>query len=471
MDRKQSIINWTETHKKEFLRDLTNLCAIRSVEGEAGENAPFGPGPAAALKEGFAVCDRAGFATKNYDWYAGAADLCPDKPAGLDILAHLDVVGEGNGWDTDPYAVVLKEDGCVYGRGVADDKGGVLTAIYAMRCVRDLGIPLKTNCRLIMGTNEESGSSDIDYYYTKEKAAPCTCTPDSTFPVCNVEKGTYRMEFRKHWAGQTAKPRVTKFDGGFRVNVVPTEATALIAGMAPDDLARATEPLCAELGVRCRVEADGAYARITVAGLGCHAASPELGNNGSTALVRVLSELPLADCPSTRALHELNETLPHGDYYGKALGVAQEDEVSGPLTCSFTQLNFDENGLWGLCDMRVPVCAGKENCRDVAESKMSALGFAMGGGMTPPHYTPADTPFIAKLLKCWETYTGRPGICYSMGGGTYVHDVPGGVAFGIEMPGFETNMHGANECARLDDLLTSVEIYAQAIADICGEND
>jgi Acetylornithine deacetylase/Succinyl-diaminopimelate desuccinylase and related deacylases len=280
----------------------------------------------------------------------------------------------------------------------------------------------------------------------------------------------YRMEFRKHWASQTARPHVAKFDGGFRVNVVPTEATALVLGMAPDDLARAAAPLCAELGVRCRVEADGVYARITVAGVGCHAASPELGNNGNTALVRVLSELPLADCPSTRALRELNGVLPHGDYTGKNLGIAQEDAISQELTCSFTQLNFDEHGLWGLCDMRVPVCADKKNCQDVAEAKMSALGYEMSGHMIPPHYTPADTPFIAKLLRSWEMYTGKPGTCYSMGGGTYVHDVPGGVAFGVEMPGFETNMHGANEHARLEDLLTSVEIYAQAIADICGED-
>jgi succinyl-diaminopimelate desuccinylase len=34
------------------------------------------------------------------------------------------------------------------------------------------------------------------------------------------------------------------------------------------------------------------------------------------------------------------------------------------------------------------------------------------------------------LLKAYELYTGKKGICLSMGGGTFVHEVEGGVAFG-----------------------------------------
>ncbi len=55
-----------------------------------------------------------------------------------------------------------------------------------------------------------------------------------------------------------------------------------------------------------------------------------------------------------------------------------------------------------------------------------------------------------------------------MGGGTYVHDVPGGVAFGIGMPGVDTRMHGANERFPVEDLFTSAKIFAAVIADMCG---
>ena len=470
MNRKQAIASWMEEHKPELLRDLNTLCSIRSVRGEPMPNAPYGEGPAAALKKALELCETYGLPVKNYDNYVGAADLCPEKPTELDVLAHLDVVNEGDGWTLPPFAATVRDDGCVYGRGVADDKGGVLAALYALRCVKELGVPLKYNCRLLMGTDEECGSSDIAYYYSKEKPAPHTTTPDANFPVCNVEKGQLRMDFRQTFAPTEALPRVSTFDGGCRFNVVPAEATALLLGIAPDDLGRALTPLCAEVGVTLRVAEEGPGAvRVTVTGTGCHAAMPELGNNGITALIRVLSALPLADCASTSALRAVNEVLPHGDYEGKALGIKQADEISGSLTCSFTQLNFDENGLWGICDMRVPVCANDDNCARVAQKTMRDAGFLPEGDMIPPHYTPADTPFVQKLLSAWEEYTGLPGTCYAMGGGTYVHNVPGGVAFGLEMPDFDTGMHGADERIRIADLITGACVYAQAIISICGE--
>ena len=54
-----------------------------------------------------------------------------------------------------------------------------------------------------------------------------------------------------------------------------------------------------------------------------------------------------------------------------------------------------------------------------------------------------------------------------MGGGTYVHDIPGGVAFGAGMPGFESNLHGANERMNIADMLTAIKIFAQVIYDLC----
>ncbi len=468
---KQKIIDWTLAHKDEFIADLARLCAIRSVREEAVPGAPFGPGPAAALAEGLRLCESYGLATKNYDNYAGSADLAPQLPRGLDILAHLDVVGEGEGWDTEPYTLTLKDDGCLYARGVADDKGGLLAAAYAMRCIKELGLPLKAGCRLILGTDEESGMEDTLHYYLKEKPAPCTCTPDANFPVCNVEKGFYRPEFRKSFGPQEALPRVKQFHGGFRSNVVPGDAWCEILGMDIEHLRAALPPLCAELSLRFDLEETAGGVKLSVHGSGCHAALPETGNNANTALIRLLTELPLADCESTHALRELSKLIPHGDYYGKALGIAQEDGISGPLTCAFTQMDFDEQGLWGLCDCRVSLCANKENCQDIAEAALREYGYEVSGQMLPGHHTPADTDFVKTLLACYEEYTGLPGHCFAMGGGTYVHHVPGGVAFGLEMPGFDTGMHGANERMPVDHLMQGIEIYAGVIARLCGEEE
>jgi len=466
---RQRISDWVGAHRGDFLADLAALIAIRSVRGEPKEGMPFGEGPSEALARALALCEGYGLSTKNYDNYIGSADLAPGLPPMLDVLAHLDVVGEGEGWSTEPYTMTLKDDGCLYGRGVSDDKGGLLAAAYAMRCVRELGLPLRYNCRLILGCDEETGMEDTRHYYLKNKPAPCTTSPDASFPVCNVEKGFYRPQLRQSFAPGTAMPRVTAFHGGFRTNVVPTEASAWLIGIDALSLRTALLPLAAEIGVSCEVEADGEALKLTVRGCGCHAAEPEKGVNGLTALIRILCELPLAECESTQALQALNAVFPHGDWLGRAAGIAQSDEVSGELTCSFTQLDFDEQTLWGQCDCRVPLCANDENCAAVLKAKLEPLGIHVTGRMDPGHYTPADTPFVQTLLRCYEEFTGLKGACYSMGGGTYVHHIPGGVAFGAEMPGFDTHMHGADERMPVEHLMRCIEIYAGVIAELCGE--
>ena len=466
--RRARIRAWVEARRGAYLEDLKALCRIRSVAGEPGPGAPCGPGPAAALRKAMELCAGYGLAVENHGDLVMTADLGRPEGRALDILAHLDVVDEGTGWDTDPYEPVLGEDGYLYGRGVADDKGGAVAALYALRCVQELGLPLRRGVRLVLGTDEERGSADIARYYSENRPAPNTFTPDAEFPVYNGEKGMLRLRFRKRWAGQEALPRVISLTGGTQINAIPSEASAVVAGMEPMHLYAGAAPLCAELGASCRVEETPEGARLIVVGRGCHAASPELGLNPVTALVRVLTELPLADTPSARALRELDSLLPHGDTAGRALGIAREEPVLGALTCALTLLEFTDTGLEGAFDARVPLNADEHTCRGPAVERFTALGYEASGAFTPPHYTPGEGGFVRTLLASYEAFTGRPGQCLSMGGGTYVHDVPGGVAFGCIMPGTDTRMHGANERIPLEDLLTAVMIYADTVAAICG---
>ena len=111
-------------------------------------------------------------------------------------------------------------------------------ALYAMRCVRELGIPMKQGCRLIMGTDEESGSGDLPYYYSKHAPAPNTFTPDSGFPIYNVEKGSYKPVLRRSWAAESALPRVFSIEGGFRINVIPSDAKATVLGLDAAEVLR-----------------------------------------------------------------------------------------------------------------------------------------------------------------------------------------------------------------------------------------
>lgn len=467
MTIQEKISAWVDSRRDDYLRDVGRLVAIDSTAGAPEEGKPFGSGPAAALGEAMAIAAEHGMFTKDYDGYVMTADLAEGETA-LDILAHLDVVDAGDGWDTPPFEAVEK-DGCLYGRGTDDDKGPAIAALYAMECARTVcGGSLKKNVRLILGTDEESGSRDIQYYYAKEAHAPCTFSPDASFPVYNTEKGGFVGTFSRKWEKQTALPRVSRFDGGYRVNVLPAEASADVLGMTKAQLLDFCRPVTEMMQVEMDVEdiADGA--RITVRGQAAHASTPELGRNGITALVAVLTNLPLADGPSVDVLYALRVLLPFGDDRGRALGIAMEDEVSGPLTLAFSLFNMTETWCRGVFDSRVPLCATEENCLEKAKKKFRFYDMELEGQMRPGHHTPGDTAFVQSMLRSYETYSGRQGECLSMGGGTYVHDIPGGVAFGAGMPDFESNLHGANERMRIADMLTAIKIYAQVICDLCS---
>ena len=453
--------------REQLVNVISRLVRVRSVREEAQPGMPFGPGPAAALAEGLQLGHELGFSTKNYDNYVGAVDLNGAETA-LHILCHLDVVGEGTGWTvTEPYEP-KEVDGLLYGRGTADDKGPAAAALLAMQAVRDLGVPLKRNARLLLGTDEESGSGDLDYYYGREPYAPYTFSPDAEFPLINIEKGSYKPVFTKTWAAESAVPRVTELHGGFRINVVPPEAECAIAGLSAGEAQPICDRAAAETGASFELREEGEALRVLCHGAGAHASTPEDGCNAITALLHLLTLLPLAETESTAALRALAALFPHGDSAGRALGVAQADDLSGSLTLAFSLLEVTPTGLTGQFDSRTPICADEANCKDVAEAAFAKYGFSATGGMEAPHHTPADSPLVKTLLKCYEQYTGSKGECLFMGGGTYVHHIPGGVAFGCCMPGFNGNMHGADEHTCIADLLTSCKIFTQAIIDLCG---
>ena len=468
MQYQQQIESWFAGKEALLLEGVSRLVSIRSVKGESAPGAPFGPGPAAALAEALKLAGEWGLLNPvSHEGYVGTADLNGEETA-LHILGHLDVVNEGEGWTvTEPYSPKVA-DGCIYGRGTDDDKGPVVVSMLAMKCVKDLAIPLKKNVRLIMGTDEESGSADIAYYFSKNPFAPNTFSPDSGFPVVNIEKGGYHPVFTKSWPKCEALPRLAWFHGGIRINILPADASCAVEGLTEEQILPAAEAVTAQTRVNFSLNIENGLTVIAAKGTASHAAFPQGGNNAITGLLTLLGRLPLAPGGARDAVAALNELFPHGDSAGRALGIAQGDELSHDLTLAFSLLEMDETGLKGQFDSRVPICATRANCSDVAEAALAKHGFILSGEMAKPHHTPADSAFVRTLLRCYENYTGLKGECLAIGGGTYVHGIPGGVAFGCSFPGFNTFLHGPDERACIDHLMASANIFAQVIVELCG---
>lgn len=465
---KQELAQYFAEHKDEFIESIRKLVRIKSVKGEAKPNMPFGEGPAAALDMTLQIAQELGLHTNNVDNYVGTISL-NELETKLGILGHVDVVGEGSNWSVDPYEGIVK-DGKMYGRGTSDDKGPVIASMYALAAVKALNIPLRYNTKLIVGTDEESGCEDIAYYFNKEQAPPYVFTPDAEFPVIHIEKGAIRTSFHASFASATELPKVVSVQGGYKVNVVPPEAEAVVAGFSASELESYVREASEVTGVSFELTEQDELIRIHATGVGGHASTPETAKNAVTAIVMLLASLPLSESEGHKVLQGISTIFPYGDHYGEAAGLAMSDKESGPLTMNFSIINYNEEGFEGSFDSRVPLCATEANTFDVLEQRFEPYGLSLErAGFEKPHHTPADSPFVKKLLEVYEAYTGLDGECIAIGGGTYVHDIEGGVAFGPTMPGIDTRMHSNDEFIILEDMLLAAQIYAQVIIDICGE--
>ena len=469
MKYREEIERYMDSHKEEMIEDICTLCRINSEKMPYEEGKPFGDGPFQALQSALSMAERYGFSVNNYDNYVGTADLNQGEKQ-LDILAHLDVVPAGEGWTvTGPFEPVVKE-GRLYGRGTADDKGPAVAALYAMRAIKELGIPVKKNVRLILGTDEECGSSDIAHYYSREEEAPMTFSPDAEFPVINIEKGRLEGHFHASYAPSSDLPRLISLEAGIKANVVPGKAKAVIEGMEMAALEEAAKQMESQTGVSFSLEGQFPKITVTAQGQGAHASTPQEGKNALTALLSYIVSLPLAPCGQLAALKSLTDLFPHGDTCGKAAGICMEDELSGALTLAFSMLQAGSEGLEGVFDSRCPICANEDNVLKAVAKNMEQKGIALDTDtMVPLHHVDEDSHFVKTLLSVYEEYSGLKGSCQSTGGGTYVHSLKNGVAFGACLPGTDPHMHGADEFAVVEELVLSAKIFAQVIAELCME--
>lgn len=462
---------WAEAHRDAMIEDIKTLVRIRSDKDPSLPGKPYGEGPADVLQKALSLAEGYGFYVTNYDNYVGTVDFKAENDHHLDILSHLDVVPVADGWTvTEPFDPIV-QDGRIYGRGTADDKGPSIAALYALRCVKELGVPLKHNVRLIWGCDEECGSSDIAYYFQKEPEAVYTFSPDADFPVINIEKGGLAGTITAEYEKTDVLPRIRSLDAGLKINVVPDRCTLTIEGMRKG----VAEIYCAaakdRTSVRFQVnQIDSGLIEINAFGVGAHAADPGMGNNAITATLELISLMHLPPCPQVEKLRALSSLLPHGDFLGKGLGVCMSDEISGELTLSLNIIHAGDSSLTAQFDSRCPICASEENMKQVVARQCETAGLRLEDTpMRPPHHVPADSPFIQTLLDAYIKYTGdtdaKP---LAIGGGTYCHEIENGVAFGCTMPGTDNRMHGNDEFAVVDELLASVKIFAEAIIGLCG---
>ena len=453
--------------KEDLIAAIQACIQIKSVKDveHAAPGAPFGPGIKDALEWTLALGEKLGFTVKNVEGYAGHIEMGTGDLLG--ILGHLDVVPEGDGWSAPPYSATIK-DGKIYGRGALDDKGPSLTALFAMKAIKDAKIPLNMRVRLILGTDEESGWADMDYYLKKEQVPQIGFAPDAEFPVIHAEKGILHLELNKSYA--TPFPHLVRVQGGERPNIVPDVCEVTIKGITNEIISSKLKEFSFPEGVSGKLGSleTKQETKLTFRGVGAHGSLPQNGKNAILYALRFLQTLPL----SSEEQHILDFILTHPGtgYYGEGFGIALSDEPSGKLSLNLGILELTSDKVTFVIDIRYPVTFKRDDVflpiKKIAKSEDISLKILTE---QEAHHVPKDSALVQSLLKAYADVTGLEPFAFAIGGGTYAKALPQGVAFGPVFPGEPDVIHCPDEYISIDNLLITTKVYAQAILNIAAD--
>ena len=439
----------------DLLAALQENLRIPSVEEPAVEGAPYGIPCRESLDHVLKVAASLGFRTENVDGHMGWCEYGEGEEM-IAVLGHLDVVPEGDGWTVPPYESVVK-DGRIYGRGSIDNKGPIVASLYAMKAIREAGIPLRRRIRVLMGTNEETGSADMKHYLAHGGEVPVMgFTPDADYPVINGEKGLVTSTFTRAWK-QSGDIRILKLVAGEAPNIVPEKAWVQLS----------CSPAAAEIIRRNSMEkvrylpVDGGV-RIEADGTSAHAAGPWNGENAAGRLLLALRDLPLEG--EVREVVSFLADKIGMEHDGTSLGIKLYDEASGPLTLNMGVVTADENGISLKLNYRYPVTFTADDCIPILEKQFADAGFERTAHIHKNAlYMAPDSPLVKALTDVYVRCTGLDGTPVCIGGGTYAKSIPNTLAFGTTFPGEVTRVHKSDESISIENLMRNAEIIAEAM--------
>jgi dipeptidase D len=161
----------------------------------------------------------------------------PDAQERVGMIAHGDVQPvDPSKWKKSPFELDrTSEPGKLLARGAEDDKGPIATALYAMKSLKDLQLPLSKRIELYVYMAEESDWDPLVEFVKTHPLPQVNITLDAEYPAVTAEKGygTLAVSFPAAAAALQGEPWVASFGGGFFGSQIPEDAQALIANASP----------------------------------------------------------------------------------------------------------------------------------------------------------------------------------------------------------------------------------------------
>ncbi|MFI3284933.1 MAG: Sapep family Mn(2+)-dependent dipeptidase [Erysipelotrichaceae bacterium] len=441
-----------EQYREEMIKDLATLVSYNSELDESDPKYPFGLENARCLEAALQIFENYGFKTTNLENYCGYGEVGSGEKL-IGILGHMDIVPVGEGWDSDPLTLTQR-DGKLFARGSSDDKGPVIAALYALRILMDNKVEFNKRIRLIVGSNEETGSKCLAHYVEKEGHIDYGFTPDGAFPGIHGEKGHISGTF----FGKTSS--ILAIEGGVAKNVVCAKVKATLKKdsfnieILKEFLEKNKLTITFDVNENVDVE---------VKGVSAHAAGPQQGINAFSYLMVGLKEAGMNDL----FVDAYNQVIGL-DTNGEKAHVQVSDEY-GALTLNVGVVKKENDEISFTMDIRYPVTLSYEPLIERLNASCAIDGCHLEdvSGKSPLFYDP-QSPMIQSLLSAYhkvtKDYDAKP---FTIGGGTYSQGINNCIAFGGGFPGAEdTHAHDANEFITIDHLLLQTEIYVEAILNL-----
>jgi succinyl-diaminopimelate desuccinylase len=454
------------TYKDEILNSTQELIKIKSVAGESKPGMPYGEGPAQALDKVLEVANGLGFNTTNLDGYIGYAEF-GQGDLYVAILAHVDVAPEGDGWTYRPYGGEI-HDGKIYGRGCIDNKGPAISALYALKALKDSNLSTSKKVRVIFGTNEEKGTGDdVEHYLEKEGPPVSGFTPDGEFPAVFAEKGALAFDIAKDLERKPSAVEIVSIQSGTAPNIVPNKAIAEIRTLNPASIVSDCERFANETRYNITATQKNGSAVVTSVGLAAHGSMPYNGKNAAMQLIAFLGTLNLSRSDMKNAIDFLNAKIDM-ETDGRSFGLAMEDEPSGNLTFNVGIVNATDEHIALTLDIRYPVTHTSNEVMGIFNHTIEGTGFKIDNFKVDlkPLYYPKDTLLIRTLTGVYNRETGRNDSAIATGSGSYAKQMPNIAASGPLMPGQVNVVHQSNEYIAISDLMNMTRIYAQDIYEL-----
>jgi len=156
---KEAIAAVAESYQEEisgFVRDIVSIPSLAGQEGPVVER----------LRQEML---QIGYEDVHVDGMGNLIGRLGNGERTIALDGHCDVVDIGNPdiWEVDPYGGELK-DGVIWGRGAADQKGGLAAAIYAGKILREVGLPGTISLYVVASISEEEIEGANWNYIIKE---------------------------------------------------------------------------------------------------------------------------------------------------------------------------------------------------------------------------------------------------------------------------------------------------------------